>query len=92
MAEVSEFRGVRYNPAKVQSMRSIICPPYDVISPQEQQALHDSNNYNMVRLEYGLEKEGDGERDNRYTRARDAFNQWLKEGADAGPGTQLLRP
>ena len=80
MAEVSEFRGVRYDPAKVQSMRNIICPPYDVISPQEQQALYDSSNYNMVRLEYGFEQEGDDERNNRYTRARDTFNQWLKEG------------
>jgi len=80
LAELSEFRGVRYNPAKVQSMRNVICPPYDVISPQEQQALYDSDKYNMVRLEYGLEQEGDNERDNRYTRARDTFNQWLKEG------------
>ena len=81
MAEVSEFRGVRYNPAKVQYMQNVICPPYDVISAQEQQALYEKNKYNMVRLEFGLEQEGDSERNNRYTRARDEFNRWLKEGA-----------
>jgi uncharacterized protein (DUF1015 family) len=79
LADVSEFRGVRYNPDKVHSLAEVICPPYDVISPQEQQALYDRNPNNMVLLEYGVEMEGDTERNNRYTRARDTFNQWLKE-------------
>jgi len=80
LAEISEFRGVRYNPAVVQHMQNVICPPYDVISPQEQQALYDRSKYNMVRLEFGLEQEGDSDRSNRYTRARAEFNRWLKEG------------
>ena len=79
MAEISEFRGVRYNPAKVQYMQNIICPPYDVISAQEQQSLYEKNKYNMVRLELGLEQEGDDERNNRYIRARDEFNRWFKD-------------
>jgi uncharacterized protein (DUF1015 family) len=79
LAEISEFRGVRYNPATVQYMQNIICPPYDVISAQEQKALYEKNKYNMVRLEFGLEQEGDNERSNRYTRARDEFNRWLKD-------------
>ncbi|MBN1690514.1 MAG: DUF1015 domain-containing protein [Dehalococcoidia bacterium] len=79
MADVSEFRGVRYNPATVQYMADVICPPYDVISPQEQQALYDRNPNNMVRLEFGLDMQGDNERNNKYLRARSQFNQWLKE-------------
>jgi uncharacterized protein (DUF1015 family) len=79
LADVSEFRGVRYNPEAVRQMADVICPPYDVISPQEQQALYDRNPHNMVRLEFGMEQEGDNDRNNKYTRARDAFNQWLKE-------------
>jgi len=79
LAEISEFRGVRYNPAKVQYMQNIICPPYDVISAQEQKSLYEKNKYNMVRLEFGLEQEGDNERSNRYIRARDEFNRWLKD-------------
>ena len=80
MAEVSEFRGVRYNPEKIRRLADVICPPYDVISPSEQQALYDKSEYNMVRLEYGLDKKGDNERTNKYIRARDTMNQWLKEG------------
>ena len=79
MAEVSEFRGVRYNPDKIRLIGDVICPPYDVISAQEQQALYDRDPYNFVRLEYGMEMEGDNEKTNKYSRARDAFNQWLKE-------------
>jgi len=80
LAEVFEFRGVRYNPEKIRRMADVLCPPYDVISPSEQQALYDKNEYNMVRLEHGLDMKGDNERTNKYVRARDTMNQWLKEG------------
>lgn len=79
MADVSEFRGVRYNPEAVRLMGEVICPPYDIISPQEQQALYDKSPYNMVRLEFGMDMEGDNDRNNKYTRARDTFNKWLKD-------------
>ena len=80
MADVSEFKGVRYNPETVHYMADVICPPYDVISPQEQQSLYDRSSHNMVRVECGEEMAEDNERNNKYTRARDAFNQWMKEG------------
>jgi len=60
-------------------MSEVICPPYDVISPQEQKALYDKNPNNMVRLEYGMDMDGDNERTNKYSRARETFNQWMKE-------------
>jgi uncharacterized protein (DUF1015 family) len=60
-------------------MQNVICPPYDVISAQEQQSLYEKNKYNMVRLELALEQEGDDERNNRYIRARDEFNRWFKD-------------
>jgi uncharacterized protein (DUF1015 family) len=79
LAELSEFRGVRYNPEKVRLMQNVICPPYDVISEREQQDLYDRNKNNMVRLEFGIEQPDDSGSNNRYTRARDEFNRWLKE-------------
>lgn len=78
MAEVSEFRGVRYNPQNINLTGEVICPPYDVISAQEQQGLYDRNPYNFIRLEYGLEMQGDDDKTNRYSRARSTFNEWLK--------------
>lgn len=79
MADISEFRGVRYNPAKIRHMGDVICPPYDVISPQEQQILYQKDEYNFVRLEHGIDKPSDNEKNNKYTRARDMLNQWLKD-------------
>ena len=79
MAEVSEFRGVRYNPTVIRHMGDVICPPYDVISAEEQQSLYDRDPHNFIRLEHGKEMKGDNEKVNKYSRARDTFNQWLKE-------------
>ncbi len=55
MAEISPFQGIRYNQNKIVDLASVICPPYDVISPQEQKGYYELNNYNIIRLEYGME-------------------------------------
>jgi uncharacterized protein (DUF1015 family) len=60
-------------------MEAIVCPPYDVISPQEQQGYYQKNDYNVVRLELGKEMEDDTTFGNKYTRARDTFIQWLND-------------
>jgi uncharacterized protein (DUF1015 family) len=67
MAEVRPFRGLRYSAAADPSLA--IAPPYDVISPGEQRALYARSPYNVVRVEYGEQRAGDGDSDNRYTRA-----------------------
>src|ERR1043166_3227937 len=36
--------------------------------------------YNLVQIELGKEQPGDGETNNKYTRARDLYRQWLNEG------------
>ena len=80
MAQVSGFRGIRYDPAIVQ-LESVLAPPYDVISPRLQQELYGRAMQNVVRLELGRDYESDvaGERD-RYTRARDYLGTWLAQG------------
>ena len=80
MATISPFRGVVYNQAKAGSIRDLVCPPYDIISPAEQQDLYRKNPHNIVRLEFGLESPGDTENDNRYTRAADVLEEWLRSG------------
>ena len=78
MAEISPFRGIRYNQEIITDMASVICPPYDVISPEEQENYYKKNDYNVVRLEYGMESPEDVETNNRHSRSRDIFNEWLK--------------
>ena len=53
MAEIRPFRGVRYNEQLVNDLASVVCPPYDIITPQMAQELYHRSEYNFVRLEYG---------------------------------------
>ncbi|HLK10854.1 MAG TPA: DUF1015 domain-containing protein [Candidatus Binatia bacterium] len=55
MAEVRPFPAVRYDPARVGDLRDVIAPPYDVISPAEQEALYARSPWNVVRLILGRE-------------------------------------
>ncbi len=80
MAEILPFRGVLYDPAKVGEVAQVVAPPYDVIGPAEQAALHARHPQNVIRLELGVEQPGDGPKRNRYTRARQFLGDWLREG------------
>lgn len=79
MAEISPFQGLRYNQDKIKSLATVICPPYDVISPQEQKSYYEVSDYNIIRLEHGLELPEDTEKNNKYTRTRSTFGHWLKD-------------
>jgi len=79
LAEISAFLGVRYNQELVEDMAKVICPPYDVISPEQQKAYYKKSDYNVIRLEHGMAMPHDSKTNNRHTRACTTFNQWLKE-------------
>src|SRR5438094_9903373 len=81
MAELRPFPGLRFNPQRVGDLADVVCPPYDVISPAEQAALYARSPFNLVRLELGREQSGDGEQDNRYTRAASTLAAWRDERA-----------
>ena len=51
MAEISAFQGIHYNRARFADLGGVICPPYDVIPPQMQQALYERDEHNYIRLE-----------------------------------------
>jgi uncharacterized protein (DUF1015 family) len=79
MATIIPFRGIFYNQAKAGLMSSLICPPYDIISPADREELYRKNLYNIVRLECGLESPADTDIDNRYTRAAALLEEWFKK-------------
>jgi uncharacterized protein (DUF1015 family) len=80
MAEVNPLRGVRYNEQIVGDLDQVICPPYDVIAPEEQKIYYQRSDYNAIRLEYQAEQPEDNATSNRYTRAGITLRQWLKQG------------
>src|SRR3990167_2586194 len=73
MVAIHPFRALRYNLDVVGDLSRVIAPPYDVIGPQEQDALYAASPYNIVRLILGTTSPADTEQDNRYTRARQEF-------------------
>ena len=77
MANIKPFRGIRFNCSLIDDPGKVITPPYDVINDHEQDKLHSSSPYNIVRLEYGKILPGDNEDNNRYTRAAELLNNWL---------------
>jgi len=78
--EVKPFKAFRFNEAVVGDVGSCISPPYDVISPVQQQQLYKKSKYNIVRIIKGKTTPSDNESNNQYTRAADYLNDWIKKG------------
>jgi uncharacterized protein (DUF1015 family) len=78
MPEIRPFRGIRYNQKVIKNLSSVICPPYDIISAQQQNELYKLSPYNFVRIEYNRELPQDTAQDNRYTRSAANLSQWLE--------------
>jgi uncharacterized protein (DUF1015 family) len=76
MAEIRAFRAYRYDLGRVGALSDVVAPPYDVIDPALQQALYDRSPFNVIRLILNKEGPGDGERENRYTRAARFLREW----------------
>ena len=91
MVDFRPFRAVRYAPA-AGPPGDLICPPFDVISPEEARALEARNPHNMVKLEL-TEVPGEAPAA-RYADAAAAFRAWQASGVlerDADPAYYLLR-
>ena len=80
MADIRPFRGVHYSPSAVGDLAGVICPPYDIITPQLQLELYRRNEFNFVRIELGRDLSNDRDGDNRYTRAAGTLERWLETG------------
>ena len=72
MPTVRGFKGIRYNPDKIEDFGSILAPPYDVISPREQEEFHEADPLNVIRL---ILPKGEG--DSKYERSAKIFRDWF---------------
>jgi len=80
MAVIKPFRGLRYNQDIIKDISSVVTPPYDVISPQDQERYYQIHSNNIIRLDLGKDIPGDDEKTNKYTRAAEFLNKWEKTG------------
>ena len=72
MPEIRPFRAIMYNKERV-SLASCVAPPYDVISPEQQEELYLRDPANVIRLVLGREAD-------RYGSAAEIFKKWQAEG------------
>ena len=79
MADILPFKGVLYNPEKIKDLSRVATPPYDVISPEEQERFHNRDKYNFIRLDLGREFPEDTDQNNRYTRAAACLSEWRSD-------------
>ena len=94
LADVQPFNGIRYDHDTGGDLSRLLCPPYDVVSPELQRRLHDSCPHNAIRLELGLDSPDDSDDSNRYTRAAALLDEWLDSGVlrhEDRPAFYLLR-
>ena len=91
MSDVHPFRGLRYDPARVDLSR-VIAPPYDVIAAAERHALYERDPHNAVRLELVREVRDEAAAD--YAEVPRTLAAWQREGVlvrDPRPAFYALR-
>ena len=74
MPNLRPFRGIRYAGDQIGDK---VCPPYDVISPEEQARLYERHEHNAIRLELARPEEGEGDV---YAHVGRLFSSWLASG------------
>ena len=77
MTQVRAFRGVRYDPARV-DLTKVIVPPYDVITAEERETLYQRDPYNAIRLE--LTRDVADEANTDYSEVSETLHSWLEQG------------
>jgi uncharacterized protein (DUF1015 family) len=78
MATVIPFKGILYNPSKVEP-GSVMAPPYDIVTPDIKDELYSRSPFNIIRIDFGKDSDGDSEQENRYTRAGQFLSDWLEQ-------------
>ena len=79
MTDILPFYGITYNKSKIKDYGLVLTQPYDKITPEMQAVYYKRNPYNLVRITKGRELKGDNDNNNKYTRAADYLNAWLKK-------------
>ncbi|MDD5236855.1 MAG: DUF1015 family protein, partial [Candidatus Omnitrophica bacterium] len=76
MAKIKPFSAVTFNLENTPDISTLVCPPYDIISPDAQEMYYKLNHHNFIRLI--LSK--DTPEEDRYKSAARVFKEWLDKG------------
>src|SRR5687767_4083848 len=89
MVDIAPFRAIRYQGVPIDR---VIAPPYDVISPAQQDELYARHANNIVRIDLNKAEPGDEEL-TKYERSAAIFKEWLEKkvmAQDASPAFYVL--
>jgi len=78
--EVRPFTGLLYDPTVAGGAEHVTAPPYDLISPIDQDHYYEASPFNVVRLILGKGEPGDDQSMNKYTRASLFLRSWTEQG------------
>ncbi len=78
MADIKPFRNLGFNQEKV-DIKKVIMPPYDIIKDKDVDGYYQKDPHNIIRIDKGLEGLGDTTGNNKYTRAADIMDDWIRD-------------
>jgi len=76
MAKIKPFKAVIYKQEAIKDFALVVCPPYDVISPSQQELYHEKDPHNFIHILLGRDIPGE----DKYRRAGTIFRDWIKKG------------
>jgi uncharacterized protein (DUF1015 family) len=73
MATLIPFKGIRYNPTRIDNLSAVTTPPYDVISEPARRAYQERHPHNIIRLIQGRPEGAAG-----HAEAAEYYRDWLE--------------
>ncbi len=78
MADILPVKGILFNPAR-SNPSTVTAPPYDIVSSEYKSELYRRDPHNIIRIDFGKDRDDDNEHENRYTRAAGYLESWLDD-------------
>jgi uncharacterized protein (DUF1015 family) len=76
---IKPFRGYRHGVGRQRDLTKVVAPPYDQITPAMQERLYAMSPANIVRVSYPADQPRPGEPADKYARAGETLEAWLRE-------------
>ncbi|HEX6212042.1 MAG TPA: DUF1015 domain-containing protein [Methylomirabilota bacterium] len=89
---VKPFHGYRHGIDRERDLTKVVAPPYDQITPAMQEQLYALSPANIVRVSYPAEQPEPGQRVDKYARAGETLEAWLREGVWAREASPAIYP
>ena len=89
---VRPLRGYRYGIGREHDLTKVVAPPYDQITPAMQERLYAMSPANIVRVSYPADQPRAGETADKYLRAHETLDAWLREGVWAREERPAIYP